>query len=686
MVEMCCGIQHPVRGLFLRSYLTQVAKEGLMMIEDKKIGEGGEESSDVGDAIEFLLQNFTEMNKLWVRMQHQGSVSERSRREKERQELRDLVAKNLVMLAQLDGVDQSTYAEVVLPRVLEQIIACKDELAQNYLMDCVIQVFPDAFHIQNIDKFLEACGSLHPGADVSAIVRGLVKRLSRYIDDGSGEEFEQTGAFDKILEPIMKMSATMEQGQVAGVYEAMMDLTVCQGKAMSSSSTLGRVDTILSQCAKALSPDASSETVGQKLNRQAARTLVSMLTLPLDTFSITEMLELSSYPSAMQILDRPSRKQVAVNIVEKMLHAGTVMPNADKVVALFDFISLLVENRSSSDSSSNEDEHSSEDEEEIEEEQNLVARLVHQLTTDNVEESFKILGIAKDRFERGGPLRVKHTLPPIVFETLSLIMKIQSSSSGEGSEERVRKMFQFLHATIDTIAEVPQPEKALQLYLECTLIADMSKMEDNAYDFMTSAFDVYENSIPDTKAQVEALACLIGTLHECKNFGEDNWDTLVTTATKWSIKLLKKSDQCKAVYSCSHLFWNTKELESGADSAEQDSQGEKVLVCLKKALTIARQAQGIAKSARGDVGPVELFVAILNKYLYFFDRQGTDTGGKALIKAEDVQNLLDLVSNETSNLTGGDDPVLRYYHNTLKHIMHCKERTPEKYDGVSLKQ
>jgi Vacuolar protein sorting-associated protein 35 len=30
-------------------------------------GEGG----NINDALEFLLQNFTEMNKLWVRMQHQ---------------------------------------------------------------------------------------------------------------------------------------------------------------------------------------------------------------------------------------------------------------------------------------------------------------------------------------------------------------------------------------------------------------------------------------------------------------------------------------------------------------------------------------------------------------------------------------------------------------------------------------
>ena len=33
------------------------------------------DADTVNDAVEFVLQNFTEMNKLWVRMQHQvGSV------------------------------------------------------------------------------------------------------------------------------------------------------------------------------------------------------------------------------------------------------------------------------------------------------------------------------------------------------------------------------------------------------------------------------------------------------------------------------------------------------------------------------------------------------------------------------------------------------------------------------------
>ncbi len=40
---------------------------------------------------------------------------------------------------QLDGLNFDLYCDVVLPRVMEQIISCKDDIAQQYLMQAVIQ-------------------------------------------------------------------------------------------------------------------------------------------------------------------------------------------------------------------------------------------------------------------------------------------------------------------------------------------------------------------------------------------------------------------------------------------------------------------------------------------------------------------------------------------------------------------
>jgi vacuolar protein sorting-associated protein 35 len=125
MVEMCRGVQHPLRGLFLRNYLLQCTRNVLPDIPDTSaevVQIGSIESEDsngsaggtVQDSIDFVLMNFGEMNKLWVRMQHQGHSRDKDRREKERQDLRILVGTNLVRLSQLECIDVDRYMKVII--------------------------------------------------------------------------------------------------------------------------------------------------------------------------------------------------------------------------------------------------------------------------------------------------------------------------------------------------------------------------------------------------------------------------------------------------------------------------------------------------------------------------------------------------------------------------------------------
>ena len=54
------------------------------------------------------------------------------------------------------------------------------------------------------------------------------------------------------------------------------------------------------------------------------------------------------------------------------------------------------------------------------EEQNLVARMVHQLRSDDPDDHFQILKTARQHFSSGGPRRVRHTLPPLAFSALQV--------------------------------------------------------------------------------------------------------------------------------------------------------------------------------------------------------------------------------------------------------------------------
>jgi vacuolar protein sorting-associated protein 35 len=139
------------------------------------------DGGSVTDTIEFIIGNFTEMNKLWVRMALAAAgTKDKDRRAGEREELRLLVGKNLARLSQLDGLDSHLYTTAVLPQMLEQIVNCKEVVAQQYLMECLIQVFPDEFHIGTLGELLASCTQLQPGADVRLVLVALLDRLAAY--------------------------------------------------------------------------------------------------------------------------------------------------------------------------------------------------------------------------------------------------------------------------------------------------------------------------------------------------------------------------------------------------------------------------------------------------------------------------------------------------------------------------
>ena len=87
-----------------------------------------------------------------------------------------LVGTNLVRLSHLDGVTKEGYTKNVLPKILEEVVNCKDPIAQFYLMDCIIQVFPDEFHLNTLEAFLTACTELTDQVDVKSILIRLMDR------------------------------------------------------------------------------------------------------------------------------------------------------------------------------------------------------------------------------------------------------------------------------------------------------------------------------------------------------------------------------------------------------------------------------------------------------------------------------------------------------------------------------
>ncbi|KAM1479619.1 hypothetical protein ACFX2I_026875 [Malus domestica] len=661
LVEMSRGIQNPVRGLFLRSYLSQVSRDKLPDVGSEYEGD----ADTVKDAVEFVLQNFTEMNKLWVRMQHQGPAREKEKREKERSELRDLVGKNLHVLSQIEGVDLDLYKETVLPRVLEQVVNCKDEIAQFYLMDCIIQVFPDEYHLQTLDVLLGACPQLQPSVDIKTVLSQLMERLSNYAASSTEvlPEFLQVQAFSKLSNAIGKVIEAQVDMPIIGVvtlYSSLLKFTL-----HVHPDRLDYADQVLGSFVKKLSGK------GKIQDSRATKQVVALLSAPLEKYNdIVTALKLTNYPRVLEFLDSGTNKVMATVIIQSIMKNTTHVLTAEKVEALFELIKGLIEDL---DGTLNDEV----DEEDFKEEQNSVARLIQMFSNDDPEEMFKIICTVKKHILVGGPTRLPFTVPPLVFSSLKLVRKLQAQDEnpfGDDASTTPKKIFQLLTQTIEALLNVPAPELALRLYLQCAETANDSDLEPVAYEFFTQAYILYEEEISDSKAQVTAIHLIIGTLQRMHVFGVENRDTLTHKATGYSAKLLKKADQCRAIYACSHLFW--------VDNQESMKDGERVLICLKRALRIANAAQQMSNATRGSTGSVTLFVEILNKYLYFFEK------GNPQITVASVQSLIELVTTELQSDSASAEPSTdAFFKSTLRYIQFQKQKggaVGERYESIKV--
>ena len=432
LVEMSKGVQHPMRGLFLRNYLSQLSKDKLPDKNSEYEGSGG----NFHDAIEFILLNFAEMNRLWVRMQHQGKVKNKQRREKERQQLKILVGTNLVRLSQLEGVTLEVYQTDVLPKVLEEVVDCKDRLAQNYLMDCIIQVFSAEFHINTLQTFLQTCANLEPDADVISILITLMQRISAHVNDKKDDDADidvlrEAKAFQQFNEYIAKIIEERPNLRLADILRlqaALMEFaTNCYpGK-------LDYINHIFGVCSSLLSKTVGKETGdngANEISQEASDCILDLLSAPLNTISV-RALTLTNYPPLMKYLGWKMQRKVASRLLKAVLDTGVSLDSPETVDNLLSFISPLIKDDGDQAGQLEDEEDDLAD---FEAEQRPVGRLIHLFKSSDVQVQFKILSTARKHFGKGGVRRIKHTLVPLCYKYLQLARDTSSSLTPKAAE------------------------------------------------------------------------------------------------------------------------------------------------------------------------------------------------------------------------------------------------------------
>ncbi|XP_043191248.1 vacuolar protein sorting-associated protein 35-like isoform X1 [Amphibalanus amphitrite] len=657
LVEMCRGVQNPLRGLFLRNYLLQCTKDILPDTEE----EGDERTGTVRDSIDFILLNFAEMNKLWVRMQHQGHTRDRERRERERQELRLLVGTNLLRLSQLEAVNVDLYKKTVLPGILEQVVSCRDPISQEYLMECVIQVFPDEFHLATLSSLLRACAELHPGVSVKTIIISLIDRLASFAtrDGGSGIP-DSVPLFDifseQVADVIQNRAGALPAEDMAALQVSLLNLAhKCYHD------RLDYVDKVFERTAELLggvltNKVAADSALGKELQR--------LLQIPLDNYDDLTVLQLEHFTPCLQLLDYAARRDVAMHLIERIIEADIRVQEAAQVDSLLTLIGVLVTDQPDAASDFSDDDFN--------EEQELVGRFLHQMRSEDADQQYLILTSARRHLGAGGR-RIKFTLPPLLFKAYRLAQKYHELREQDDKwDKKVGKIFQFCHQTITALVKGEQYDISLRLFLQGAVVAGRVPFANNetvAYEFMSQAFTLYEEEISDSKAQLAAITLIIGTLKQMSCFGEENHAPLRTQCALAASKLLKKPDQCRGITTCAHLFWSGLQ-QDGTELRD----GKRVLECLKKGLRVASQCMDPSVQC-------QLMVELLNSYFYFYAQ------GNQEITVDMVNQLLDKIREDLPSLEPSDETaqISQHFTNTLQHIRaKAAAETAVSFEGLTI--
>ena len=649
LLGMLKGVQSPTRGLFTRHFF-------MKLIKDKLPDKGNDYESEectTEDAIGFILQNLEEMTRLWRRLSDNTMGEEKMLRERERQDLKILIGENINRLTSLEGLSSDLYRDKVLPKLIEIIFEKRDNkvdpLSQQYLMECIIQAFPDEYNILCMDDILKTATQLDEQVDVKSLFIILMEKLARYVSENSEEQKNVIEAAEKIFEPLkgsIDKIVMQSINQPGGIQEpnkflelelALMKFTI---KCCPQNDRLNTVNQVLEKTKFILN------AYNRKLTQEGENILRNLLVSPLE--SELSIFDFQFFPEIMVFLNFSSRTSLALRIIESLSNKER-LDSREKVQILLGYIRPLLEDSTDTIEV---------DAYQFEYEQNIVAKILFVIKTNDPFKLQEILDTLVPIFSKGGTRRIKYTLPTLVNAYLRLILqvnetydnKLNPSEEGTGIHKDFVKFLSMeqlsdndsvtdfilnIHHKIDEIIKVVNttyPELALRLYLVSAANLNHMKISQEKFFelykyYINSALAIFKEVKLDQKEKLNLLNNTMGNLSLFKLSAPKNIEPIADELRTLSQNLVKRADQCMAILNCVELYFT--------------------LTNAKKAKECMNKAKRVASFSMTNPENLPLYIIILNKYIHFIE---ATEGDEYFFDKDDIDDTIEIIRNHISTI------------------------------------
>ena len=695
LLGMIKGVQNPIRGLFTRYFMLKRIKDKLPDKGNKYLEEGGK----FEETLKFIIQNLDEMNRLWIRISSDVSGSEKILRDKERVELKIIVGESINRLSSLDGLTIDIYEKEVLPKLIQIILESNDVLSQQYLMECIIHAFSDSYNIKCIELILNTLSRLLPGVDIKGLFINLMEKLAKFITDNSGEDATEedkqlvtsaTGVypiliqyFDRLQKEIFMEGSEMDVCKLLDLNSAFLKFAI-QCKENDILTSINHVLGSTLQCLK---------QYNRLLNSDALKKLNKLLEVPLTSdFSI---FEITDFDGLITFLDYTLRKNLSLNVIHALCRPDSKerLDSFEKIQKLIKLIKPLL---ADAEDAIEEDNYS------FENNQSEVCKMIYIVKTEDPETTFQIYEELKNIFVNGGEKRKKVTLPAlanciilfchrlsIAYDNKNNLISeekkknnfvkesietynISKIENGEAFYKLMIDIYKLLNEIISLIKE-NWLEVALKLYLVSasqvnSILSEKNNFEEACASFMNGALNIFNEGKYDINHKYFLLSQICGYLVNFTILSKENLENIIKVLMDTGNKMTKRGDQFNTMIDIGQIYYIVLK------------DGKKVLDCINKARKFANFAMTNPQN-------LNLYVDLLNKFLYFIDVENEIV----TIKADQIDEMIELIKNHIEtikNEVSKDSSFLpaieSYFNNTIEFIKKRKSEENHKaiYDEI----
>jgi len=574
LIEMARGVQHPTRALFLRHYLLHIMKD---VLPDAKNTEGG----TLEDTLKFILENFRQMNVLWVRLEFSLDTKTVEERKQQRSQLKQLVGSNIQRISSLRGLDIDHYKEIVMPCIIEQIRACREPLAQHYIIESISQVFPAEFHIETLEPLFDVLKHLEDEVSTLSLVTSLIKRLQTYY---TNPDTEKASAISTVRLVAQQIDSLLSAGQSFTLEDTLEMLgTLLNFTLVVDASNTGNINSILNFVENHIESIYGESRLD---NVQVSRKLRLFLSTPLREMKDASMIfDLDYLPVLINRMKYLDRRSIALEVCKGFARTEALIDDTNKLQRFFRIAQVILQKPA--------DFEEDPDKEPISTHLQAVARVFHLIKNPkSIDETFSLLNLVSTTILKLEPEIKEHLFLSLGENILRVAVQI-GSQPDSNSNTTVRNVLQHFYSSLQPQND-PPPIPSFWLFLEATRISDRYGTQAITTEFFVSALKIWRKEMLDSGLRFRMLLSMIRTATELRSIGPTKYSSITSELCNCANGLLQKDQQAEAHLLCSFMFnVNNDNYQSNEEEEEDPEESfkspDKVKNCLVRSLKAISQ-------------------------------------------------------------------------------------------------